>query len=291
MRTETKRRMIFWPIAIIAIFLLVPLISLVMYTLPRTIESGITPEKLNLPHDDVMFRSTDGTPLRGWFIPTATGAQEQAPTLIFLHGYPAEKGNILPFARSFNDDYNLFLFDMRALGDSGGTFSTLGMRETRDLKAAVSYVSHRTDGPIGVWGLSMGGATALMTAAEEPAIDAVVVDSSYATMGSMTQHIFPVPIIDHAFGTVLNVWGWLFFGVHPDNVSPKDALRDLTVPVLLIHSTGDSVVPVSEARQLKAIADKKENARMRILPAGSHGSINRATRQEIHDFFDRVLLK
>ena len=77
---------------------------------PQKIVSSITPRDLNMPHEQVSFTTADGLKLRGWFIPSAKKA---AKTLILLHGYPADKGNILPVLAFLHADFNLLLFDFR----------------------------------------------------------------------------------------------------------------------------------------------------------------------------------
>lgn len=280
--------MVGWVIAVGAIVVLVPLFSLLTYALPRTIESGVTPDRYDLTHESVTFRTSDGVELDGWFLPAAKST-DRTPTLIFVHGYPAEKGDLLTFARHFVDSYNVLLFDMRALGESGGTFSTLGVRETRDLTAAASYASERTNGPIGVWGFSVGGAVALMTAAEDQRIDAVAAHASYASLGSMAREVFPVPGVDRVFGAVLNWWSWLLFGAHPEEVSPAKTVSRISVPTLITHSRSDHVVPLTEARRLQQASAENPAVEARIYDQGGHGALDRHMRRDVRAFFDNRL--
>jgi cephalosporin-C deacetylase-like acetyl esterase len=77
---------------------------------PPKILSSITPRDLNMAYEDVSFTTSDGLTLRGWYIPSAKGSKR---TLILLHGYPADKGNILPAVAFLHDDFNLLAFDFR----------------------------------------------------------------------------------------------------------------------------------------------------------------------------------
>src|SRR5262249_27488032 len=82
---------------------------------PPKIISSVTPRDLKMNYDDVSFRTADGLTLRGWYIPAV---QRTEKTLILLHGYPADKGNILPALSFLHEDFNLLLFDFRYLGKS-----------------------------------------------------------------------------------------------------------------------------------------------------------------------------
>src|SRR5262249_57651862 len=88
---------------------------------PPKIVSSVTPRDLKMNYEDVSFRTADGLTLCGWHIPAA---QRTEKTLILLHGYPADKGNILPSLSFLHEDFNLLLFDFRYLGKSEGSYST-----------------------------------------------------------------------------------------------------------------------------------------------------------------------
>ena len=60
---------------------------------PPKIISSLTPRDLNMGYEDVSFKTANGLTLRGWHIPSA---RSTAKTLVLLHGYPADKGDILP---------------------------------------------------------------------------------------------------------------------------------------------------------------------------------------------------
>src|SRR6267142_2627906 len=138
---------------------------------PPKIISSITPRDLKMDYEDVWFKTADGLTLRGWYIPCAKETQK---TLILLHGYPADKGNILPALAFLHEDFNLLLFDFRYLGKSEGSYSTAGAKEVEDLLAAIQFLKGRGVKEVGVWGFSMGGAVALMAIEKALEIRAVI---------------------------------------------------------------------------------------------------------------------
>src|SRR5262245_36582498 len=75
---------------------------------PPKIISSLTPRDLKMNYEDVSFKTADGLALRGWYILSAKPTKK---TLILLHGYPADKGNILPALAFLHEDFNLLPFD------------------------------------------------------------------------------------------------------------------------------------------------------------------------------------
>jgi len=231
---------------IIFFFAFASFAAFLSYLRPSKFISDITPENLGLQYEEVSFQTSDNITLQGWFIPQqsseqASNSTENAKTIIALHGWPADKGNILPFLSFLNQTYNLFLFDFRYLGQSKGRYSTVGAKETEDLKAALRYVRSRGIEEVGVWGFSMGGAVALMTAPNNPEIKAVVSEASYASLDRMASEAFRIPLLKYPLALTINLWTKIFFGISLYDVSPVQSARQLQIPVLLIHSTTDRV--------------------------------------------------
>jgi len=86
--------------------------------------------------------------------------------------------------------YGVIIPDFRGHGESEGERITFGHDEVRDVEAAYQYLLTRSEVDperIGLLGNSMGSATALLYAAENPAVKAVVAQSPYATLEDMVQ--------------------------------------------------------------------------------------------------------
>src|SRR6185369_7667751 len=96
------------------------------------------------------------------------------------HG--GNKHTTLPLAGMLYPDYNVLLLDHRGHGDSGGLRTTIGYEERLDVHAAVDVLVERGLGPVGIFGMSMGAATAILAAAEDERIAAIVADSPYARL-------------------------------------------------------------------------------------------------------------
>ena len=73
--------------------------------------------------------------------------------------------------------YGVLLLDMRGQGESEGDPNAFGWESSKDLDAAIAFLTRRPDiedGRIGGLGLSVGGELMIETAASNPALGAVV---------------------------------------------------------------------------------------------------------------------
>jgi dipeptidyl aminopeptidase/acylaminoacyl peptidase len=252
---------------------------------PRFI-STLTPRDLKMADEAVSFRTADGLTLRGWYIPAA---QTSEKTVILLHGYPADKGNILPALAFLHEDFNLLLFDFRYLGQSEGSYSTAGAREVEDLLAAVRFLKSRGIKQVGVWGFSMGGAVALMAIEKAPEIRAVISESSYASLGQMAFELFPIPLLNYPIAYLVGFWAKLFLGIDLGQVSPVESARTATVPILLIHSSADAVIPVSHARQLQEAMAHNRRAEFWFNEGFALGQLHSDYETRVKSFFNKNL--
>src|SRR5260370_38015088 len=155
-----------------------------------------TPASLGLQFRDVTFPSReDQVQLRGWFIPGIMpgGRLTSQRTIIAVHGSRTNRADqaagLLDLSAAFaHHGFAVLAFDMRGNGESPPAPLSLGDFEQRDVLGAVDFLrSGAIPYPdlgrpriIAGWGVSMGAATLLLAASQEPAIRAVVSDSAYA---------------------------------------------------------------------------------------------------------------
>jgi fermentation-respiration switch protein FrsA (DUF1100 family) len=230
---------------------------------PRRFISGINPSNFGLKYEEVNFRTRDGLTLKGWFIP----CEGKKTTIIVCHGYPFDKGNILPSSLFLHKEYNLFLFDFRAMGESEGRYTTVGYHEKKDLLAAVDYLKSRGIERMGALGFSLGGAVIIM--ADSPDIEAIVSDSSYATLDLMIHSLFRhYHFLRYPFVFTVKSLSRLVLKFNTSSVSPVDTIKEVETPILLIHGERDSQIPVKNAYLLHEAAPKSE---LWIVPGADHG--------------------
>ena len=223
-----------------------------------------TPESFGLRAEVVQFEATDGLPLEGWKIPTDDPTQ---PWIILCHGLGSNRSDLLDIAVGLHQaSFNLLLFDFRGHGGSAGRITSFGSREQRDLEGALACLGQSSEvpaRPYGVYGISMGGAVALMVAARDERLGAVIADSPYAnleqTLGHHMRLLYPwLPSIP--FLWLIATTYRLRFGTWPRHVAPKQSVAQLSPRAwMLIHGSQDHRMPVTEARALfEASGEPKE---------------------------------
>lgn len=257
---------------------------------PPGAESEITPADRGVPYEEVRFETEDGLTLAGWFVPAVN---ETDQTILVGHGYPYDKGNVLPGTLFLRERYNLLYFDHRSFGDSEGSVTTVGLNEPRDVRAAVDHLEARNDTEtIGAWGISLSAATILM--AEDPAIEAIVADSSYASLEGMVEAQYgylPGPL-KLPFVWATEIYARLIFGAWPSQASPADAIEGTDARVLLIHGAEDETVDPEQSREL---LDRSPEGRAELWivegaeHAQAHGTAGQAYEDRVLGFFGEAL--
>ncbi len=258
----------------------------------------------NRPFEVVQFQADDGTDLVGWWIPaTPQPAGDSLPvwgrrTILVCHGLAGNKSNHLELAEYALDyGYNLFIFDFRAHGESGGQLTTFGDRERLDVLAAVRWIQqNRADESRQLFGVGASmGAAALIAAAADPspqgqAIDAVVVYGTYADLGDLASLV-----ADNHFIRPLN-WLVRYVAVPMAEVQTN---RDLSAfapagliatiwprPVMIVHGLRDEIIPFTQGEALFNAAVPPRRS-LWVERAG-HNDVyrDRDVRNAVLNFFD-----
>lgn len=218
-----------------------------------------------IPYEEVTFRSADGTLLTGWFVPALR--LPALGTVIHFHGNAANISNHYGFVDWIPEaGFNLFTFDYRGYGDSGGHPDRQGVFE--DSVAALRYVAARKEvdpDRLIAFGQSLGGANAVAAAAATPEVPlkGVVVDSSFYAYRSIARSkIGLIPVLGWFKGPLSRL-------AVTDAHSPGPVIGTLSpTPVLILHGTRDRVVPFEEGCMLfDAAAQPKE---MWAIEGGRH---------------------
>lgn len=234
------------------------------------------------------FQTADKVTIRGWFIPAKN---THAPTVILMHGYGGDKGDILPSRLFLHDNYNLLFFDFRYFGKSGGDHSTAGREEMADLEAALDYLHARGIHQIALWGLSMGAAVGLMTAEKHRDIKAIIAEASYARMSMLANHYFAIPLLRYPLGWLLRLWGHLYLGYDIDSLTPEKSSALLRIPILYMHSKADEVIPFAHMQVLEKVAKENPQAQFYIYENKVHAQLPDDYQIRIKKFLGQVFEK
>ena len=252
---------------------------------PPRLAIPLRPEDYRFAVERVTIRTDDGVRLAGWFAP-----RPGAPALILLHGYPAEKADLLPLATALAPQFATLLVDQRYFGDSGGRATTLGFRERADLKRVVDFLQSRGAPSVGVFGFSLGGAVALLTAAEDPRIRAIAAYAPFADLKLLGQDLYRwMWLLRYPFVEAMLLWSRVLLGADITRPTPAGAAARLTVPVLLVHSRQDEQISFRHAERLREALAANARAEFEFLERGRHGELPAGFEGRLVRFFRRSL--
>lgn len=203
--------------------------------------------------EEVTIESDFGYQIRGLLFPL-DGAKK---TIILSHGITYTMYGSVKYMKVFRDlGFNVYIYDHRYHGQSGGNNCTFGYYEKYDLKKIVTWVLDKTgkDSIIGTHGESMGAAISLQHAAIDDRVRFIVSDCSFNDLQAqlayrlkIEYHLGRFPFIPLAafFSRILT-------GMVLSDVSPEIAITNLSTPILFIHGGNDDFIPVWMAEELYA---------------------------------------
>jgi uncharacterized protein len=230
-------------------------------------------------------QANDGVGIAAWYLPAASGVGPSGPTVILAHGWGSNKSRMLSRAELLQPEYNLVLLDFRNHGQSGETDTTQGVREASDLRAIIDWlVEEKEPERIAIFGVSMGGASALRAAARDARVDALVVESTHATLAHAAQ-----ARLDRA-GYPLSVPGsWaILLGTllrTGEDVTVADPLASIGRldgrPLLLVSAGSDDSLGPGDADELFAAAERAGSpVSLHVCPGAGHGGSLEACPEE-----------
>ena len=223
--------------------------------------------------------TTDGVAIAGWYIPAATGTGPRGPTVVIAPGWKSNKSEILKYAPPFHGAFNLVLLDLRNGGRSGETLTTWGYREALDIRAIVDWLV-RTKDPVWIGGMgnSMGAATILAAAVDDPRIEALILDSMHgsvaATLADGIEYEQHLPGFPTAWAMVAA--SSVRIGADLTSIDPVRTIARLGKrPVLLLHGTADMLdrPEQSAERTLAAARQAGVPVMLRYCDGAMHGAV------------------
>lgn len=243
-------------IAILAAFTLVVLLK--MTRPPRKKSYEWTPGQLGLPYEEFTVESSDGVELHGWLI----RGGDKGP-VVAAHGYTSNMG--AAYMRKAVEGlarrgYTVATFDFRGHGSSGGSYTTVGPRESDDLEAVIDWLLARTGARgVALIGYSMGAMTSIITAARDERVRAVVADSPppglpQAMRRGLTYFAHLPGWLASLLTPFLEAWARIIYRVNPREYVMWDLAARGRAHILVVVGTEDPLVTVEEAERIAGAA-------------------------------------
>ncbi|WP_151704271.1 alpha/beta hydrolase [Nitrincola alkalilacustris] len=200
-----------------------------------------TPADAGLGYEDLTLITADNETLHAWYIPAPAARGD----LLFMHGNAGNISHRLTSIGQFHRmGLNVLIVDYRGYGKSSGKPSEQGLY--RDAEAAYRWLVEErgvVPGRIVVFGRSLGAAVAAHVAAEKP-VGALILESGFTSVPDLGAEIYP-------FLPVRQLSRYQY--------DTREKLSRISVPVLVIHSPQDDIVPFHHGQALfDAAAEPKQ---------------------------------
>jgi hypothetical protein len=193
--------------------------------------------------ETVSVRAEDGVVVRGYRWPAR---RADHVTLLFFHGNGGNRYEAAQLAAPLRrDGAEIIVASYRGYGDNSGKPDEPGLQ--KDATAFLRLARASNPRKLYVFGFSLGGGVALALAAQNN-VDGVI------TLGT--------------FSSLRSVAPPLARGLLPDRFDNIAAVKRIRAPLLILHGTADTLVPIEEAVKLKAAAGT--NVRFLRLAGAPH---------------------
>ncbi len=226
------------------------------------------------PYEEVSITSEDGLKLAGYYLGATVPTDK---TAILAHGYSSQGTYMGSYAKIYYDmGYNVLLPDDRGHGNSEGNFIGFGWADRKDYLKWIDFIINKVgrESQIVLHGVSMGGATVLMTGGEllPAAVKAIVSDCSYTSVQAELEYqlkrlynIPAFPILDST-----SLLSKIRAGYSFKEASALEQVKKSKTPTLFIHGDADKFVPFGMVYELyEACTSEKD---IYIVPGAGHGT-------------------
>ena len=214
--------------------------------------------------------------------------------VLLLHGHGSTREGVIKYARVFYElGYSVVVYDHRSHGDNERTYCTLGYMEAKDAYAMFKFVQKEfgKDAEIGVFGVSMGGASSILMTKYTQEMSFLVTDCPYAGMYTMLKQICKdkhqpsfLPILCSKIRLKHLI------GVKFSDVDVMGQAKNVRVPILNIHGSADTKLPLYNQRYI--MDNIRSYHETMVVEGAEHGqSVNVdpvGYRKKVKDFIDKV---
>lgn len=224
--------------------------------------------------EDWSIISGDGLQLHAYYL---EAKQPTDRTVILAHGYSGLPEQMSGYTKMYRDvlGYNVLLPDARGHGTSEGTYIGFGWPERKDYVKWIDKVIEHTgiDSQIVLHGVSMGGATVMMTSGENlpPNVKAIVEDCGYTSVTDELSyqlkrmyHLPTFPIVQSTSLLTKIRAGYTF-----NEASALNQIKKSKTPILFIHGDADLFVPSEMVYTLYENGPKDK--KLFVVPGAAHG--------------------
>ena len=276
-----RRKRLIRVFGLIAALVLIPLIIAwwISGTLVAAANCAIGVAPAELAARSLKLESDSGSKIAVWH----SRHKRSRGVIVLVHGIRSNRLAMVPRSKALLErEFSVVMIDLQAHGESEGQNITIGHLEKHDVAAAVRFARSEHPGePIGVVGVSLGGASALLARSLD--LDVMVVESVFPTLrqavhNRVQQKLGPVAAVATPM-LLLQIRPRL--GFDANGVRPIDEIGDVDCPILVASGSADPHTPESETRALFDAA--KHPKKLWIVEGVAHRDLYRFAPREYAD--------
>lgn len=212
------------------------------------------------PSTTLCIKSVDGLRLFGTLLNADTSSPKGV--VMLFHGYRSSSARDFCFQMKILHDagYHILAIDQRAHGRSEGKYICFGIKEKYDVvewrkKVAELFGENMS---VAIMGLSMGGATVLMSSSlfsvEDSGVKCIIADCPFSSAEKIItyvtkhhNHVPPFPFLLFA-----GFWCRMLAGFTLSSPSSAQSIKKSHLPALIFHGTADDYVPIEHSYEIAA---------------------------------------
>jgi len=237
------------------------------WQLSRPVPARIGSAPPELYAEAIEFASDSGSTIHAWL----SRVDRRKGVVLLLPGVRSNRLSMIDRARFLHRaGYSTLLMDFQATGESQGDTITFGWRERLDVVAAVRTLRKTfANEPIGVIGVSLGGAATVL-AAQGLNVQAAILEAVYPSIDAAVENRLRMRLgrVGAALSPLLVIQLGPRLGVSPSALRPVDRIASLHCPILMIGGAVDEHTTVEDTQRLFAAAHEPKE--LWLIPDAAH---------------------
>lgn len=209
----------------------------------------MTPDVLGVDYEDITINTPDNIRLHGWKLLAKDRAKG---SVLFFHGNAENISTHFANVHWLTEKgFNVYIFDYRGYGKSEGIPYLDGI--VSDVEAMIGYTVKQIPEKekLNVIGHSLGGSLAIYAVANsryKEHINLLVSVEAFSDYHEVTQNVLSTSWLTWLFQ-------WPFSFTVDNSYRPLDAVAKISpIPIMIMHSKHDEVIPFYHAEELYAAA-------------------------------------
>ncbi len=247
---------------------------------------------LNQKVDTHNVLSEDGYDLYVEYLKCPTQSKK---TIYYLHGYGVTRAQAVWFLEKYHElGYNVVMYDQIASGKSGGKYSTMGVKESRDLKTVKDYIenTYGKSEKVALHGISMGASTAIYYGEKYGGIDYIIADCGYSNMKDIViyQYKQQFNLPNFPFINLANIGLKIKANYRLEDVNCIESIASNNfkdINVLIIHGEKDNFTPVHMAYELQEAS--VGNSKLEIFENAHHAECYQSETERYEKLMEKLL--